>query len=145
MSDHDNRKHALERANRERAERQARGEPLPKPKSIFERHRLNPRSLALALKAYYLDMEGALHGSSGPDFPYKEQRAIAMAAYAAGRKRGLRPTINQTCLWCVHATDDPGGVQRVRECACTDCPLHAVRPYQKDRGKTAESGNVGGP
>jgi hypothetical protein len=31
---------------------------------------------------------------------------------------------------CMCQGFEPGARQAVRECASTDCPLHAVRPYQ---------------
>jgi hypothetical protein len=43
----------------------------------------------------------------------------------------LRLAINAKCYDCVGCDLDPGVRRRIRTCACTHCPLHSVRPYQR--------------
>ena len=39
--------------------------------------------------------------------------------------------IKAKCFDCVGQGYDPNWQKEVRECACIDCPLHNVRPFQK--------------
>ena len=43
----------------------------------------------------------------------------------------LRISINAKCWDCQGAGFDPGCKEAIRDCLDTDCPLHAVRPYQR--------------
>lgn len=45
--------------------------------------------------------------------------------------KSLRKAITAMCFDCVGAGHDPDFRGSIRECGCADCPLHAVRPYQK--------------
>jgi hypothetical protein len=100
------------------------------PKTVFERLRDKPKSKALALKAYYLDMNLVEQNAGCPDAGITELRADAAARYKEARAAGVAGTIRRTCFDCVAGDDDPGPRQRVRDCKIFDCPLHAVRPWQ---------------
>ena len=100
------------------------------PKTVFERLRDNPKSKALALKAYYLDMNLVEQNAGCPDAGVTELRADAAARYREARIAGVAGTIRKTCFDCVSGDDDPGPRQRVRDCRIFGCPLHAVRPWQ---------------
>ena len=99
-------------------------------KTVFERLRDNPKSKALALKAYYLDMNLVEQNAGCPDAGVTELRADAAARYREARAAGVAGTIRKTCFDCVGGNDDPGPRQRVRDCRIFGCPLHAVRPWQ---------------
>jgi hypothetical protein len=50
---------------------------------------------------------------------------------ARRKPTSLRLAVNAKCADCVGWHGDPGARGRIRDCSCTKCPLHPVRPYQK--------------
>ena len=42
----------------------------------------------------------------------------------------LRLAINAKCYDCIGRDYDPDWRGSIRHCACTDCPLYAVRPFR---------------
>lgn len=100
----------------------------------LERAKQKPKSLALALRAYRWEMSGADRNDRDPDAKRacKQDYKDAMAALKGQSKRKV---INETCFNCVGGYADPGPKLRVRDCGCTACPLHPVRPWQGIRGR----------
>lgn len=58
--------------------------------------------------------------------------------------RSLRAAINAKCWECVGGDADPNPHRRVRRCACPECPLWAVRPWQEGPGWAEEAGDDAG-
>lgn len=51
---------------------------------------------------------------------------------AAGKPTSLRLAVSAKCFDCVGRECDPGWRDRIRTCTVARCPLHPVRPYQRD-------------
>ena len=49
--------------------------------------------------------------------------------------QSLRLAVNAKCWDCCGAGADPNPRGAIRECPCSSCPLHPVRPYQKTRSR----------
>lgn len=51
--------------------------------------------------------------------------------------RKLAAPVKERCFECVGGDADPtpSPKVRVRDCECTDCPLHPVRPWQDLKGR----------
>jgi len=45
--------------------------------------------------------------------------------------KSLRKAINAKCYHCVGENYDPNPYGRIHDCTIKECPLWAVRPYQK--------------
>lgn len=91
-------------------------------------------SRAKALRAYYRDLAG-VDTCVGPD----KRGAIDeyKANVAAAKGKPLVSLIQSICFECVGAGADAGPKLRVRDCQVKDCPLYAVRPWQKVKGAMA--------
>lgn len=58
---------------------------------------------------------------------------------ALNNPQSLRLAINAKCFDCVGGHADTQNPYRlVRECLCTDCPLYAIRPWQKRENSEPE-------
>ena len=51
---------------------------------------------------------------------------------AAAKPSSLRLAISAKCYDCQGRDCDPGFRERIRSCVVSRCPLHPVRPYQRD-------------
>lgn len=51
---------------------------------------------------------------------------------AAANPGSLRAAVNGKCFDCVGADADPNPRGRIRACPSSRCPLHPVRPYQRE-------------
>lgn len=96
---------------------------------------------AKAVAAYWREHFGLNEPTQGAD------RKELIAEYRE-HMRGIRGTplkahVEQTCWECVGGDDDPNPRKRVRDCQCTDCPLHPVRGWQKTVGAVSEPQEVG--
>lgn len=128
----------------------AAGEKIERLDPI-EKAKRNPKSKALALRAYYYEMEGCRINKGCADAPLREMRAAAESSYEAAKGK-LAPTIRKICWECVGGYNDPGPKPRIRDCEVEWCPLRPVRPYQgvlgrkgqKRRPKAAQNGVVPG-
>lgn len=52
--------------------------------------------------------------------------------------KSLRKAVTAMCYDCMGRDADPDFRGRIRECACHDCPLYPLRPYQKKKDDTNE-------
>lgn len=57
---------------------------------------------------------------------------------AAANPRSLRLAISAKCFTCVGEDQDPGFRDRIRTCSVTRCPLHGLRPYQRNSPEESE-------
>lgn len=129
-------KHLEQARAQQRAMREAGA--APERLNPIEKARRNPKSRALALRAYYWDWVGCADNPCT-----QEMREEAAQRYDAARTGGLVAAIQGICFECVGGDADPGPKLRVRDCARTDCPLRAVRPWQgvrsRSRSQTADT------
>lgn len=71
--------------------------------------------------------------ATSPTGPRSEPGHMATPLEILARNpRSLRAAINAKCWDCVGQDADPAPRRRIGECGCTSCPLHAVRPYQRE-------------
>lgn len=108
-----------------------------KPRNPLERARDNPKSRSLALKAYFYDYVGAPINTFS-----KEMRQEARGLYKNARTDGLAKAVKRICFECVGGDADPGPRLRVRDCRCSDCPLHPVRPWKNVKNRGAARGGA---
>lgn len=78
--------------------------------------------------------------------PLEKARQVTAARRAAGeiirrknplekladKPTSLRYAVNAKCYTCQGEDADPGVRKRIGTCNITACPLHNVRPYQRD-------------
>jgi len=86
------------------------------------------------LKRYYRDFYGVDENKNDPGQPTL-CRLDYNTRMAELRGVNLRPVVESICFECVGGNDDPGPKLRVRDCACLDCPLHPIRPWQRLKGR----------
>ena len=112
----------------------------------IEKAKLDPKSRAKALRAYFWDLEGIEDNKGKSDFPHAEARAGVRAAYKECQRDGLKGSIQRLCFECVGTDADPSPSPkvRVRDCADLECPLWPVRPWQRVQGRGAFSVGVPG-
>lgn len=89
-------------------------------------------SRAKAVRAYWREHFGLSDPQGGH---ISELRADYKAQIASLKGTSLKGHVQQTCFECVGGDDDPGPKLRVKRCACSDCPLHPVRPWQQIKGR----------
>jgi hypothetical protein len=89
----------------------------------IERAKADPKSRQKAYAAYCYDMDG---------FKRTPRKHLTAAAREAG---GYKRLIRDTCFECVGEDADPAPRRQVRDCRCTSCPLHPVRPWQNLKGR----------
>lgn len=106
----------------------------------IEQAKRSPQSKRKALRAYYWDWTGCAINRPVPKEMREEYKSLCEEA-----KGNYRPTIDKICFECVGAGADPNPPRLIRDCECTDCPLHPVRPHQKlkGRGKHAREASPG--
>lgn len=66
-------------------------------------------------------------------------------AKLAERPTSLRAAITAKCWDCIGRDADPQPTRRIRECPCTGCPLHRVRPYQHGAPQDSDVGEPAEP
>ena len=58
---------------------------------------------------------------------------------AKAKPTSLRLATNAKCFDCVGGKNADNGYRRaIRECCAISCPLHTVRPYQRDESEDEE-------
>jgi hypothetical protein len=99
----------------------------------IEKARKNPKSKALAIKAYYWDLAGRSEDA--------ESRAEFNGLITAAKHQGsYAKQIKTICRRCVGDGADPNPPKLIRCCGCANnCPLHPVRPYQKSSAQRQEA------
>lgn len=104
-------------------------------KTIDIKARENPKSLALALKAYFLDMSGYLLNRDCPGVNVRELRHEAAENYQQAIKQGRPQAVKNICVACI-GDEALGSIARqVRDCPCKDCFLWPVRPWRNLKGR----------
>lgn len=118
----------------------------------IERARRNPKSRALALRAYLWDFYGLDANKRAPEdrallkeeFKLALRNPLGVIGLQSGDRETLRQTtgraslktvIQHICYECVGGSADPGPKQRVSRCTARDCPLHPVRGWKDLRGR----------
>lgn len=48
------------------------------------------------------------------------------------KPNSLRAAVTAKCWECMGGGEDPGTRRLITECASSSCPLHSVRPYQRN-------------
>lgn len=109
----------------------------------FDRLKITPLSRPLAARCYWWDVEKVLANRGTPEG--RIQRETADAKFSESRQEakriGWKGAIRAICLRCVGGdpedptkpnVNDPDLSPRnqIRECACSDCPLHPVREWR---------------
>lgn len=97
-----------------------------------------------ALKRYYRDFYGVDENKNDPGQPTL-CRLDYNTRMAELRGLNLRPVVESICFECVGGNDDPGPKLRVRDCACRDCPLHPIRPWQRLKGRSGAKTDADDP
>jgi len=111
-------------------------------KTPFERLAERPTSRPLAVRCYWWDMEKVLLNRGTPEARLQREaadRSLRQSRHEAVRI-GWKGVIRGICLACVggdevaptkvNAGTDEGPRNAIKNCGCSDCPLHPIREWK---------------